>query len=68
MRGFVGQMTLTCFDADTVSRLKDTPQILGSMKQKRVVVYGRVSTDAQNHTSQLREVRAYIRRRWPGQK
>lgn len=35
------------------------------MKQKRVAVYGRVSTDAQNHTSQLREVRANVRRRWP---
>ena len=31
---------------------------------KRIAVYGRVSTDAQNHTSQLREVRAYLRRRW----
>jgi DNA invertase Pin-like site-specific DNA recombinase len=28
-------------------------------------VYGRVSTDAQSHASQLREVRAYVRRRWP---
>src|SRR4030095_6264916 len=35
------------------------------MKTKRIAVYGRVSTDAQNHTSQLREVRAYLRRRWP---
>jgi len=35
------------------------------MRQKRVAVYGRVSTDAQNHTSQLRQVRAYVRRRWP---
>jgi DNA invertase Pin-like site-specific DNA recombinase len=35
------------------------------MKQKRVAVYGRVSTDTQNHSSQLREVHAYIRRRWP---
>jgi DNA invertase Pin-like site-specific DNA recombinase len=34
------------------------------MKVKRIAVYGRVSTDAQNHTSQLREVRAYLRRRW----
>jgi DNA invertase Pin-like site-specific DNA recombinase len=32
---------------------------------KRIAVYGRVSTDAQNHSSQLREVRAYVRRRWP---
>jgi len=35
------------------------------MKAKRIAVYGRVSTDAQNHASQLREVRAYLRRRWP---
>jgi DNA invertase Pin-like site-specific DNA recombinase len=35
------------------------------MKVKRIAVYGRVSTDAQNHASQLREVRAYVRRRWP---
>jgi DNA invertase Pin-like site-specific DNA recombinase len=35
------------------------------MKVKRIAVYGRVSTDGQNHDSQLREVRAYIRRRWP---
>jgi DNA invertase Pin-like site-specific DNA recombinase len=38
---------------------------LWDMKVKRIAVYGRVSTDAQNHTSQLREVRAYLRRRWP---
>ena len=35
------------------------------MKAKRIAVYGRVSNGAQNHTSQLREVRAYVRRRWP---
>ena len=35
------------------------------MKLKRIAVYGRVSTDAQNHASQLRDVRAYVRRRWP---
>jgi DNA invertase Pin-like site-specific DNA recombinase len=35
------------------------------MKVKRIAVYGRVSTEGQNHHSQLREVRAYIRRRWP---
>lgn len=35
------------------------------MKVKRIAVYARVSTDGQNHASQLREVRAYIRRRWP---
>jgi DNA invertase Pin-like site-specific DNA recombinase len=35
------------------------------MKAKRIAVYGRVSTDAQSHASQLREVRAYARRRWP---
>jgi DNA invertase Pin-like site-specific DNA recombinase len=35
------------------------------VKVKCIAVYGRVSTDGQNHDSQLREVRAYIRRRWP---
>ena len=35
------------------------------MKAKRIAVYGRVSTDAQSYASQLREVRAYVRRRWP---
>jgi len=35
------------------------------MNAKRIAVYGRVSTDAQSHASQLREVRAYVRRRWP---
>jgi len=35
------------------------------MRSKRIAVYGRVSTDAQSHASQLREVRAYLRRRWP---
>jgi DNA invertase Pin-like site-specific DNA recombinase len=35
------------------------------MKARRIAVYGRVSTDAQNYASQLRDVRAYIRRRWP---
>src|SRR5262249_8941586 len=35
------------------------------MNAKRIGVYGRVSTDAQSHASQLREVRAYVRRRWP---
>jgi len=35
------------------------------MKVKRIAVYGRVSTDGQNHDSQLRGVRAYVRRRWP---
>src|SRR6266487_2261223 len=35
------------------------------MKPRRIAVYGRVSTDAQSHASQLREVRAYVRRRWP---
>src|SRR5436190_16421560 len=38
---------------------------LTEMKAKCIAVYGRVSTDAQSHASQLREVRAYIRRRWP---
>src|SRR5215475_1689964 len=37
----------------------------GPVKAKRIAVYGRVSTDTQNHASQLREVRACIRRRWP---
>jgi len=32
---------------------------------KRIAIYGRVSTDAQSHASQLREVRAYVLRRWP---
>jgi DNA invertase Pin-like site-specific DNA recombinase len=36
-----------------------------TVKVKRIAVYGRVSTDGQNHYSQLREVRAYVRRRWP---
>lgn len=40
-------------------------ETLGGMKPKRVAVYGRVSTGTQNHASQLREVRAYVRRRWP---
>jgi DNA invertase Pin-like site-specific DNA recombinase len=35
------------------------------MKAKRIAVYGRVSNGAQNHASQLREIRAYVRRRWP---
>src|SRR6266545_2750546 len=35
------------------------------MKAKRIAVYGRVATDVQSHASQLREVRAYVRRRWP---
>jgi DNA invertase Pin-like site-specific DNA recombinase len=34
------------------------------MKVKRIAVYGRVSTGAQNHASQLHEVRAYVHRRW----
>jgi putative DNA-invertase from lambdoid prophage Rac len=38
---------------------------LVAMKPKRIAIYGRVSTDAQSHISQLREVRAYVRRRWP---
>jgi DNA invertase Pin-like site-specific DNA recombinase len=35
------------------------------MKAKQIAIYGRVSTDAQSHASQLREVRGYVRRRWP---
>jgi DNA invertase Pin-like site-specific DNA recombinase len=35
------------------------------MKPKRIAVYARVSTDAQSHASQLREVRTYVGRRWP---
>ncbi len=35
------------------------------MKTNRIAVYGRVSTNGQSHASQLREVRAYVRRRWP---
>ncbi len=38
---------------------------LANMKPKRIAVYGRVSTDAQSHASQLREVRVCVRRRWP---
>ena len=40
-------------------------RIVALVKPKRIAVYGRVSTDGQNHASQLREIRAYIRRRWP---
>jgi DNA invertase Pin-like site-specific DNA recombinase len=36
------------------------------MKSKlRIAVYARVSTNGQKHDGQLREVRAYVRRRWP---
>lgn len=35
------------------------------MKATRIAIYGRISTDAQSHASQLREVRAYVKRRWP---
>jgi DNA invertase Pin-like site-specific DNA recombinase len=35
------------------------------MSVKRIAIYGRVSTDAQSHASQLREVRRYVKRRWP---
>jgi DNA invertase Pin-like site-specific DNA recombinase len=35
------------------------------VKVKRIAIYGRVSTGAQSYSSQLREVRAYVRRRWP---
>jgi putative DNA-invertase from lambdoid prophage Rac len=38
---------------------------IANMKVKRIAVYGRVSTGAQNHASQLRDVGAYVRRRWP---
>jgi putative DNA-invertase from lambdoid prophage Rac len=38
---------------------------IAGVKVKRIAVYGRVSTGAQNHVSQLHEVRAYVRRRWP---
>jgi DNA invertase Pin-like site-specific DNA recombinase len=38
---------------------------LADMKPKSIAVYERVSTGAQNHASQLREVRGYVRRRWP---
>jgi DNA invertase Pin-like site-specific DNA recombinase len=33
--------------------------------KKFIGIYGRVSTGAQSHDSQLREVRAYVSRRWP---
>jgi len=48
----------------TIDLYSDTRYVAG-VKIKRIAVYGRVSTDGQNHDSQLREVRAYIRRRWP---
>jgi DNA invertase Pin-like site-specific DNA recombinase len=35
------------------------------MNKPRIAIYGRVSTNGQSHISQLREVRAYVRRRWP---
>jgi DNA invertase Pin-like site-specific DNA recombinase len=35
------------------------------MNKPRIAIYGRVSTNGQSHTSQLREVRVYVRRRWP---
>jgi putative DNA-invertase from lambdoid prophage Rac len=42
----------------------DARLLCASMKAKRIAVYGRISTEAQSHASQLREVRAYVRRRW----
>jgi len=39
--------------------------MMESMSVKRIAIYGRVSTDAQSHASQLREVRRYVKRRWP---
>src|SRR5437667_4717300 len=48
----------------TIDLYAYTPK-LARMKPKHIAVYGRVSTDAQSHASQLREVRAYVRRRWP---
>jgi DNA invertase Pin-like site-specific DNA recombinase len=35
------------------------------MSVKRIAIYGRVSTAAQSHASQIREVRRYVKRRWP---
>jgi DNA invertase Pin-like site-specific DNA recombinase len=35
------------------------------MKTPKVAIYGRVSTDAQSHESQIREVRESVARRWP---
>jgi putative DNA-invertase from lambdoid prophage Rac len=35
------------------------------MNGNRIAVYCRVSTDGQTHASQLREVNAYVHRRWP---
>lgn len=35
------------------------------MAKLRIAVYGRVSTSGQNHSSQLHELREYVRRRWP---
>src|SRR4051812_13525038 len=42
-----------------------TGSSLRRMSSKKIAVYGRVSTDGQSHASQLREVRRYVRRRWP---
>src|SRR5438477_7222022 len=37
-----------------------------TMKPKRIIIYGRVSTAEQRHDSQLSEVQDYCAKRWPG--
>jgi len=37
-----------------------------TMKPKRIIIYGRVSTADQRHDSQLSEVQDHCARRWPG--
>ena len=56
---------MVCINAYKTIDLYATALTVAAMKANRVAVYGRVSTVAQNHASQLREVRAYVRRRWP---
>jgi DNA invertase Pin-like site-specific DNA recombinase len=35
------------------------------MKKLRIAIYARVSTNGQNHSGQLHELRDYVRQRWP---
>ena len=52
--GVVGQMTLTCFDADTVSRLKDTVDVVLPKEE-----YDRIKEHPSNRTFtfNVREIR-----------
>jgi hypothetical protein len=52
--GVVGQMTLTCFDADTVSRLKDTVDVVLPKEE-----YDRIKEHPSNKTFtfNVREIR-----------